>query len=96
MITRLRRLIIVVVFLAASSLAAQLLPTQLDDLYKTDTATDVIPLDGGKSAIYIRQRVDQKSRAVKQSLWRVDAEGKASAVENGEPDAFSPMLAPDG
>ncbi|MBX7208135.1 MAG: S9 family peptidase [Verrucomicrobiaceae bacterium] len=83
-------------FAAGVCAAADLLPPQLEDLYKTDTAADVIPLDGGKSAIYVRQRVDPKTRALKQSLWRVDEKSGVAAVEDGEPDAFSPMLSPDG
>lgn len=69
---------------------------QIEDIYKTDVALDAITLSDGKSAFYIRQRVDQGSRSLKQSLWKVDAEGNASAVEAGEPDASGLMLSPDG
>ncbi|MFO1485260.1 MAG: S9 family peptidase [Verrucomicrobiaceae bacterium] len=69
---------------------------QIEDIYKTDVALDAITLSDGKSAFYIRQRVDQGSRSLKQSLWKVDVEGKASAVEAGEPDASGLMLSPDG
>lgn len=96
MITRFACISFAIASSAAAAFAADLPPPQLDDLYKTDTATDVTPLDGGASAIYIRQRVDQQTRTVKQSLWRVDEKGVASAVEDGEPDASSPMLSPDG
>ena len=69
---------------------------QIEDLYKTDAAVDAITLKDGKSAIYVRLRVDPQTRAFKQSLWRVDEQGGARAIEPGEPDAFSPMLSPDG
>ena len=69
---------------------------QLDDLYKTDVALDAITLGDGRSAFYIRQRVDQATRTVKHSLWKVDVDGKVAAVESGEPDVSSPMLSPDG
>lgn len=84
-----------IVLSAAVSFAVDPLP-QIEDLYKTDIALEVTPLIGGTSAIYVRQRVDQKTRTLKQSLWRVDEKGAASAVEEGEPDASSPMLSPDG
>lgn len=84
--------------LAACSvaLADDLQPPQISDLYKTDVALDAITLSDGKSAFYIRQQVDQATRSLKQSLWKVDAEGNARAVEPGEPDVLSLTLSPDG
>ncbi len=78
------------------SVADDLLPPQLEDLYRTDTVVDAITLADGVSTIYARQRVDQKTRAIRQSLWRVDEENGLRALESGEPDAFRPMLSPDG
>src|SRR6187397_1248302 len=79
-----------------SALSAEPPPPQLADLYKTDIALDAITLEDGKSAFYIRQRVDQTTRTLKQSLWKVNVGGKAAAVEPGEPDASSLMLSPNG
>jgi dipeptidyl aminopeptidase/acylaminoacyl peptidase len=80
----------------AAALAEELPPPQIADLYQTDAALDVVTLGDGKSAFYIRQRVDQATRSLKQSLWKVDADGKAGAVEAGEPDVLSLTLSPDG
>ncbi len=68
---------------------------QIEDLYKTDTAVSPLTLANGRGAIYVRQRVDQEKRVLKQSLWRMD-EGEPRAMEAGEPDAFSPLLSPNG
>ena len=57
-------------------------------------AVGAITLEDGKTAIYIRQRADQTTRSIKQSLWLVDESG-SRAMEPGEPDAFSPLLSPD-
>lgn len=80
----------------AAVFAEELPPPQIDDLYKTDVALDAVTLSDGKSAFYIRQRVDQATRSLKQSLWKVDAEGKSGPVEPGEPDVLSLTLSPDG
>lgn len=82
--------------LPIASPAQEPLPIQLDDIYKTDVALDVVTLRDGKSAFYIRQRVDQSRRVTVSSLWHVDASGKAEPVEAGEPDASGLMLSPDG
>jgi dipeptidyl aminopeptidase/acylaminoacyl peptidase len=90
---------IVLVTLAAPSVpcvAADPLPPQIEDLYRTDVAVGAITIRDGQSVIYVRQRVDPQTRTVKQSLWRVDAGNEPRPVETGEPDASSPMLSPDG
>jgi dipeptidyl aminopeptidase/acylaminoacyl peptidase len=84
-----------IVFLSPA-LAEEPPPPQIGDIYKTDAATDVITLGDGMSAYYVRQRVDQATRMLKQSLWHVDATGKTAAVEEGEPDVSGLMLSPDG
>lgn len=84
-----------IVFLSPA-LAEEPPPPQIEDIYKTDAATDVITLSDGMSAYYIRQRADQATRMLKQSLWHVDATGKTAAVEEGEPDVSGLMLSPDG
>ena len=77
-------------------LAADPPPPQLGDLYLTDAVTDAVTLGDGKTAFYIRQRVDPTTRGLKASLWKVDADGRTAAVEAGEPDAFGLQLSPDG
>lgn len=81
--------------LVAQAVAEPPLP-QIEDLYRTDVAADAITLADGRSAIYCRMRADEKSRTMRQSLWRVDDSGQPRALEAGEPDAFSPQLSPDG
>lgn len=80
----------------STAFAEDPLPPQIADLYKTDVALDAVTLSDGKSAFYIRQRVDPETRSYKQSLWKIDAEGHASAVEPGEPDVLTLTLSPDG
>lgn len=80
----------------ATSFADEPPPPQIEDLYKTDTPASVITLGDGRSAVYVRQRVDEKTRTLKQSLWRVDDQRGARPMEAGEPDAFNPLLSPDG
>lgn len=77
-------------------LAADPPPPQLGDLYLTDAVTEPVTLGDGKTAFYIRQRVDPAARRLKSSLWKVDADGRTAAVEAGEPDAFGLQLSPDG
>lgn len=92
----LRHLVLGLAFAVASVFAAELQPPQLEDLYKTDVAVDPITLANGRLVIYVRQRVDPETRSLKQSLWFVDDKGGPRPMEEGEPDAFSPMLSPDG
>ncbi len=82
--------------IAQAAVADKPIPPQIGDLYLTDVAVGAITLEDGQTGIYIRQRADQKTRSIKQSLWRVDAEFGPRAMEPGEPDAFSPLLSPDG
>lgn len=86
---------------AAPAVVAQdLPPPRIEDLYLTDTVTEPITLNDGRTAIYVRSRVDAASRTVRQSLWRVDDRGPPrpleDAAEGREPDAFGPRLSPDG
>jgi dipeptidyl aminopeptidase/acylaminoacyl peptidase len=64
-------------------------------VYKIDAPVDVITLSDGRQAIYCRLKADAKTRKMHQSLWQVNDSG-AKPMEEGEPDAFSPMLSPDG
>jgi len=71
-------------------------PSRIEDLYLTDAVTDPITLPDGRTAIYVRSRVDAASRAPRQSLWRVDDAGPPRPLEDPEEDAFGPQLSPDG
>ena len=79
-----------------ASVALELLPPQIEDLYKTDAAVSPLTLEDGRSAVYIRRRVDPKNRQIKQSLWCVDDQSGPRPAESGEPDASNPMSSPDG
>lgn len=79
-----------------AAVAEELIPPQVGDLYLTDVALEPITLDEGKSVVYVRQRVDPKTRSLKRSLWRVDQGQEPRALEAGEPDAFGLQLSPDG
>lgn len=76
--------------------AEELLPPQVEDIYKVDAPTEVITLKDGKSSAYIRLWVDPATRSYRHALWRSQAEGPPRAWETGEPDAFSLQLSPDG
>ena len=70
---------------------------RIDDLYKTDTPTEVLTLADGQTAIYVRYRTDTPDRTVHQSLWKVSpAHPEPQPLEPGSPNAFSPLLSPDG
>ena len=71
-------------------------PLAIDDLYRTDAAVDACTLPDGRTAVYCRRRADPATRAIRQSLWRVDAGGPPRPLEEGEPDGFGPVLSPDG
>lgn len=79
----------------APAAAQEPIPPQVEDLYRTDLALDVVTLDDGKTAFYIRQRIDPETRRPKQSLWKVDAAGVVAPVEPGEPDVLSLSISPD-
>lgn len=82
----------------AGSLAAtaELPILRYEDLYRTDTVSEAITLSDGRSAVYVRTRVDPVARTAQSSLWRVDDQGPPRPLEVNEPDAFSPQLTPDG
>ncbi len=92
------RWLVLIGFLAIGHviLADELLPPQIDDLYHTDVAVDAITLADGESAIYVRQQADPNTRTLTRSLWKVEPGQEPRPMETGEPDAFSPMLSPDG
>lgn len=75
---------------------AKLEPPQIEDIYLTDAVATPITLKDGRSAIYCRSWVDEKTHQMRQSLWRVDDSGPAHPMEPGEPDGYSPMLTPNG
>lgn len=82
-------------FSGACAFAEEPPPPQIEDLYRSDLALEAVTLADGKSAFYIRQRIDEKTGRPRQSLWRVDAAGKAGPVEPGEPDVLSLLPSPD-
>lgn len=90
------KLLAISILSCAAAIHATDPPPQIEDLYKTDVALDAITLADGRSAIYVRQRADADTRTLKQSLWAVDDGGPPRPLEQGEPDAFSPQLSPDG
>jgi len=79
----------------SSSGADEVSPLRIEDLYATDTFVDAVSMADGCSTIYCRQRADADTRAVRQSLWRVDKQGGMRPLEAGEPDGFCPVLSPD-
>lgn len=90
------KLLAISILSCAATIHAADLPPQIEDLYKTDVALDAITLADGRSAIYVRLRADADTRTLKQALWAVDDRGPPHPLEQGEPDAFSPQLSPDG
>jgi len=69
----------------------------LDDLYRSDGPVGFTMLPDGSSGVYSRRWADRSSRAFRFSLWRVENEAaNRRAMEEGEPDARSPLLSPDG
>ncbi|MFH1301716.1 MAG: S9 family peptidase [Planctomycetota bacterium] len=72
------------------------IPPQIADLYLTDVALEPMTLADGQSVVYVRQRVDPKTRSLTRSLWRVDAGQEPRALDAGEPDAFGLQRSPDG
>ncbi len=69
-------------------------PLAVEDLYLLDTPQAAAPAPDGKSAVYVRHFMERAARAERFSLWRAD--GKAAAMEAGEPDARAPVFSPDG
>ena len=82
---------------AASIRAAEPTLISIDDLYRSDAPQGLVISPSGDSAIYSRRWAERSSRTFRFSLWRV--EGNAAnrrVLEEGEPDARSPLLSPDG
>jgi acylaminoacyl-peptidase len=79
------------------SLAAEPSLISIDDLYRTDTPQGLVISPGGDSAVYSRRWAERSSRTIRFSLWRVDGDAaNRRALEEGEPDARSPLFSPDG
>ncbi|MBC7815264.1 MAG: PD40 domain-containing protein, partial [Planctomycetaceae bacterium] len=72
----------------------------IDDLYRSDAPQGLVISPGGGSAIYSRRWAESAaggSRTFRFSLWRTDGDAaNRRALEEGEPDARSPLLSPDG
>lgn len=72
-------------------------PLAVEDLYRFDAPGSVTLAPDGKSAVYIRTWIDPQSRRERHSLWLVEGSAdKKRALEQGEPDARSPVYSPDG
>lgn len=78
--------------------AAEKLRLSIDDLYRYDGVTDVVPLPGGERAFYVREWARPGEKYRRLALW-VAVQGASlntSAVEPDEPDARKLVLSPDG
>ena len=68
-------------------------PLAIDDLYRFDGPTQTAVAPDGRSAVYVRQWIDPKTKRERHSLWRVEGEDrKARPLEPGEPDARQQLL----
>ncbi len=69
----------------------------IDDLYRSDAPQGLVISPSGDSAIYSRRWAERSSRTFRFSLWRVEGDAaNRRSLEEGEPDARSPLLSPDG
>lgn len=69
----------------------------IDDLYRTDAPQGLVISPSNDRAVYSRRWAERSSRTIRFSLWRMDGEAaNRRALEEGEPDARSPMFSPDG
>ena len=87
----------VVLMSVAFARAAEPSLISIDDLYRSDAPQGLVISPDGTSGVYSRRWADRAARTVRFSLWRVENEAaNRRALEEGEPDARSPMLSPDG
>lgn len=83
--------------LTAPIRAAEPTLISMDDLYRSDAPQGLVISPSGDSAVYSRRWAERSSRTFRFSLWRVNGEAaNRLALEEGEPDARSPLLSPDG
>lgn len=69
----------------------------IDDLYRFDSPQGLVVTPDHRRAFYARRRADRETRTVRFSLWAVEGDASSSRpLEEGEPDARSPLLSPDG
>src|SRR5438067_1545224 len=88
---------LVILRATASSFAAEPSLISIDDLYRFDSPQGVLVAADGASGVFSRRWVDRSSRSVRFSLWRVEGEAANRwPLEDGEPDARSLLLSPDG
>lgn len=72
-------------------------PVQVEDLYLFNSPTTPVLSPDGKRMAYIREWVEKTTRQERRSLWIVEGTAaNARTLENGEPDARSPVFSPDG
>ncbi len=76
-------------------------PIQIDDLYRHDTAIDLVVMAGGRKAIYVRDWAAPDLKYRRSALWSSELAPDGESLirrpmEPGEPDARRPVLSPDG
>jgi dipeptidyl aminopeptidase/acylaminoacyl peptidase len=72
-------------------------PLAIEDLYRLDAPRSLVLAPDGKSAVYIRTWIDAEARQERNALWLVEeTKEKIRPLEEGQPDARSPVFAPDG
>ena len=72
-------------------------PLSVEDLYLFDAPQSVTLAPDESYAVYVRQWVDRDSKQERMSLWRSGQKGTPPRpLEEGEPDARSPVFSPDG
>lgn len=93
-----RRLGILLILLAATSIMAQEPRAwEIDDLFLSESYYPVAVSPDGKVGAVVHNWIDPGSKVQHHSLWRSAGEPlEAKAMEPGEPDARSPMFSPDG
>lgn len=80
-----------------AAVAAELSPFQVEDLYRFDAPQSLVVAPGEEVAVYVRQWIDPASRQERNSLWLVAGGSHQNRpLERDEPDARSPVFAPDG
>src|SRR6185436_19392480 len=72
-------------------LALQAAPVSVDDLYRMEGPRTPVLSPAGDRAAYARGWIDPETRQERSSLW-IDRK----PMEDGEPDARSPIFSPDG
>ena len=97
-----KSLMLAIVWVASLSVAAaqsesEKTRLQVADLYRFDGPQALTLSADGKQAAYVRHWIDPATRQERHSLWLVRGDlDNRQALEQGEPDARSPVFSPDG